>query len=310
MRDLASYFENALSDEKLSIDSKKKFGEDALQRVATQNVGGILDPELNAMETAQTALFGTITNVAVNKAVSESRTKTVDGVVEKFTKRNTKLNQFLELNDVDKQDVYQEFFPQGVQEFTRNVTKENVEQKMAFLVKAITDNTAVAGGAAVLAEYQVIQTDYAKARAAQLGKFSQTAAGRDQRLTAEQAWDDAMFACLLTAAKLHRNQPQKLSLFFNQSILRTPISAAHDGKGRLAGIVAYEGGTPVAGATVHITDGNIADATTASDGSYVTQSLPIGEYAIIISLNGKKLYQGNKNIVDDGDTTLDVITAP
>ena len=306
MRDLMFFFINPLGGKEVSLDSKKKFGEDALIRFASQNGGGQFTTELNEMEAAQTGLFGTITSVQTTKAISEARTKTTNGIMEKFSKRTSKLNQFLVLNDVDKQDVYQEFFPQGVMEFTTHLTKENVAQRMEFIIKAITDNLAVAGGATVLADFVDIQKKYTDARGLQLGKISETATGRDLRNTAEEAWDDAMFDGLLAAAKAHRNHPEKLSLFFNQSILRTPVSAASDGKGRVTGVVT-RGGHPVPAIRVHVVDGNINDATTDDAGGYTTQSLPIGPHTVLYFENDVQVHSQPIKVVDDGDTTLDVV---
>lgn len=302
---LINYFQNPFGISKIALDNKKKFGEDALHRFATQNSGSLYDAEITAMEAAQNDLFGKITNVATTKAIAEARTKSVNLVMELFTKRVSKLNKFLELGDVHKTPVYQEFFPQGVMAFTEHVTKENIEQKMQFMVSAITANTAVAGGATVLAEFTAFLTNYNTARGLQLDKLSETSSGRSQREAAEDVWDDAFFNALLSAVKNNRTKPQAVALFFNQSILTTPRSSATDGKGRVAGVVT-KSGAPLPNCTIHITDGNIDDETTDETGGFITDSLPIGDYIIVCKQNGVEIYSAELHVVDDGDTKHDI----
>lgn len=110
-----------------------------------QNINGTLDDRIAATKTVQDALFGGITRLSTNRNQRETRTKTTDAVIEDFKKRNSKLNAYFISEEINKQDVYSEFFPQGVQKFTKRVNKENVEQRMQSMIDAITNNLEVAG---------------------------------------------------------------------------------------------------------------------------------------------------------------------
>lgn len=228
MEPFRTYVNNPLSDPRISLERKKKFGEDAIVRVTRQNIHGEYDADLPVMITTQTTLFGDMTHVISAKAQSEARTKVVNKVMQDFIKRNTKLNRYFVLNEIDKQAVYEEFFPQGVMEFTEHVTKENVGQKMQAMITAIHDNTAVAGGQSVLDEYTRFLSDYENARTQQLGKFADTAAGRTALRNAETAWDNAFFGCLLTVARNNMNHPEILRAFFDKSLLHTTPHVKHE----------------------------------------------------------------------------------
>ncbi len=222
MKQLESFLQNPFSDPKISLDKKKKFGESHLVNLTVQNTANIYDQTIVDTAAVQTALFGDITNVEVTKALQKAQTESVDHLMEAFKKRNTRLNNFLISTEVDKQPVYQTFFPQGVTEFTRDVNKGNVEQLMTRLVEVITLQPAVAGGATVLAEYEAFRIQYALVRNLQLTKISQVSAGITNRENAEAAWDNQLFDNLLLIARENKGQPDLINNFFDQSIVHTP----------------------------------------------------------------------------------------
>lgn len=221
MKNLESFFENPFSNSKISLEKKKKFGESHLMRLAVQNTDNMYDDILVVTTAVQTALFGEITDVELNKALQKTQTETVDNLIDRFKKRNSRLNNYLMANEVNKQPVYQSFFPQSIAEFTNKVTKGNVEQLMKRIVEVISANTAVAGGAAVLTEYQAFLTQYKSARNLQLTKIGEVSGGITDRETAEAAWDDQLFHNLLMIARENRNKPDRVNDFFDQSIIRS-----------------------------------------------------------------------------------------
>lgn len=307
MINLESFFKNPFNDSRLSLDNKKRFGEDAIQRFGVQNTANQFDQLITDIVAAQTALFGSITNVATNLAIQQSRTMSVDNIVVAFTKRNTQLNQHLIAEGTNVLPMYQEFFPLGVQKFTTEVNKSNVQQKMTEIISAITAHTPEAGGAAVLTQYQGFLSSYITARGSQLTTIGQVSSGINTKQTNEDAWDDQFFHALLTVADLHRNDAADISLYFNQSILRTSQASATDGQGRITGICRRTADNVLlAGMKVHVIDGNIDNAETDSNGAYTTQYLPVGGYSVEYTLNGVVSKTEHVTVVDDGDTLHDV----
>ncbi|MBJ7427446.1 MAG: hypothetical protein JHD28_00575, partial [Bacteroidia bacterium] len=161
MRDLKMYASNPFSNlDRIGLEKKKKFGESHLANLAVQNTAQQYDAIIGKTIVAQQNLFGNITDVELAKALQKTQTQSVDAIIAAFSARNTRLNKYLEANDVHKTPLYATFFPQGVTEFTSQVNKGNVEQLMDRMVKVIKANTEVAGGPAVLAEYQAFESNY------------------------------------------------------------------------------------------------------------------------------------------------------
>jgi hypothetical protein len=305
MANLENFFINPFSNERFSRDKKQKFGEETIARIAVQNNANQFNNLLNDTIAIQQSLFGEITDVATLTAIRESRTQSVDKIIDAFSHRNTLLNNFLIATEVDKTTAYQEFFPQGVQPFTNQLTKGNVEQRIQQMINAVTNNLTIAGGQPTLDFYTKLQSDYNSARGAQLTKKGEIAAGLVDANEKEAAWNDQMFENLLTFALLNRGKPENLKLYMDQSILQTPANSNNDGKGRLAGIV-QKNGLPVADIKIHIVDGNINDETSAADGSYTTQYLPTGTYDVEYSKEGNLLKTVITDIKDEGDTNGNV----
>ncbi|MGB4774202.1 MAG: carboxypeptidase-like regulatory domain-containing protein [Daejeonella sp.] len=308
MKKLETFLENPFTGQRISLDNKKKFGESHLANLAANNSGNVYDQAISDTTTVQINLFGDITNVALNKALQKSQTQSVDGLIEKFSKRNTRLNNYLISTEVNQQPVYQSFFPQGVMEFTSKVTKGNVEQLMKRMVDVITLNTAAAGGEDVLAEYETFRTQYAATRGMQLTKIGEVSSGISSREAAEEAWDNQLFDNLLLIARENKGKPELVNNFFDQSIIRSNTNSDSDGKGRLTGIIKdSDTQMPLKNAQVHIVDGQINKASTNADGRYSTQSVATGSYMVQISCAGYISQEITVDIEDEGDTALDVL---
>ncbi len=306
MRDLSSFFENPFVRTKIGRDRKKVFGEDTIQRITLQNTGGQFTDLLEQTITVQTAFFGGITNLATVNAIREARTQAVDNVMKKFVTRNSRLNAFFVAGEVDKEDVYLEFFPQGVQAFTREVNKENIEQKMQAMVTAITNNTEVAGGAGVLKEYQDFLTSYKKAREAQLAKIGESTSGIASVEDTEAAWDDQMFSNLLTFAKLNRNKPETVKLYMDQSLLEVDKHHTTTETGKIKGKVTDADGHPLKNVAVQVANADIDNAHTDENGNYETHPLPVGKWQVTYT-KGDRSVTEDVEIKEDETLELNVV---
>ncbi len=247
MRDLIIFFTNPFSIARISRDRKKLFGEDTIQRIATQNTGGQFDDIMTATVAVQTAFFGAITNLATQNAIRDSQTRSTNIVVSNFMKRNSKLNAFFISNETDKDPLYLQFFPQGVQAFTRDVHIDNVEQKIQQMITAVTNNLDVVDTKAAT-DYPALLLSYQKARGLQVGSFGLVSADIGTVKTTEEAWDDQMFNNLLTFANLNRNLPDNVILYMNQELLELDVAHTTDLTGKIKGAITDSAGHPVANA--------------------------------------------------------------
>ena len=306
MKDLAGYFENPLTDERIALDRKKSFGADSIERITVQNTGGKFDDRLAATKAVQDALFGGMTDLATDRTQRQARTKTTDSIIAAFKARNSKLNAYFIATGVKEEDVYTEFFLQGIQAFTAGVKKENVEQVMQSMVTAITNNTAIAGGQVVLDEYTAFQTDYKKARSEQLNKNSEISSGMESLDDAEAAWDDQMFDNLLFFANLNRNKPENIKLYMDQSLLEHDAHHNTTQTGKIQGTITDNAGHPLKNVMVHIPDGKTDNAHSDANGYYLTHPLPIGNWQVEYSKGDKKISR-LVEIKQDDVLKLDVV---
>ena len=232
MRDLKMYASNPFSTlERIGLEKKKKFGESHLANLAVQNNANQYDDIIGKTIVVQQNLFGNITDVELTKALQKTQTQSVDAIIDAFSARNTRLNKLLEANDVHKTPLYATFFPQGVTEFTSQVNKGNVEQLMDRMVEVITANTAVAGGAAVLAEYKAFETQYKTTRGMQLTKLGEVSQGIEERNASEAAWAEQLFDNLLLIARNNKSNPEIIDAFFDQSIVNSNNASGGDDNG-------------------------------------------------------------------------------
>lgn len=306
MKDLETYFENPLSDSKIALDRKKDFGDDHIQRMQVQNTNGDLDDRIAATQTVQDALFGGITRLSFDENQQTARTKTTDRIMADFEARNTKLNAYFISADIDKQDVYSEFFPQGVQYFTNKVNKENVEQRMQSMIDAITNNLEVAGGQTVLDEYTAFKTAYGKARSAQLSKISQVSTGGNVLDDTEDAWNDQVFDNLLYFARLNRNKPENLVLYMDQTLLKRNEHHGTTQTGKIKGTAKDTDGHPLKNVLVHVLDGKMDNAHSDENGEYLTHPLPIGTWQVEYTKGNKKVIKQVE--IKEGEVlTIDVV---
>ena len=308
MKDLTWYFKNPISVEKFSFGDQKRFSEEHIGRLTAQNTNGQYSTMLTDTVQKHTDYFGDITDVKIKKAVQQSQTQIVDDCIEAFKKRVSRLNNSLLAQGYEKMPFYQTFFPFGVTEFTRDTNKTNFESNINRIIAALNAHPNESGGASVVQEFEGLRTNYTAARKAQLitkGEAEGKSTVRDEKGI---IWADQVFSNLLTIALAHRNQPEIINDFFDQSILRTISREDSDGKGRLTGIVKDANtNEPIADVKIHIIDGKINDTTTQKEGTYRTGKLAVGIYTVTFSKEGYRSQSLSITIEDEGDTAQDIL---
>jgi hypothetical protein len=95
--------------------------------------------------------------------------------------------------------------------------------------------------------------------------------------------------------------------FFKQDLIRYDVNSATDGKGRILGVVRDAMTTQfLADAAVEVLNTNVAVAKSKVDVTFKTQRMDIGTKQVRITYPGKTEKIININVIDDGDTTLNV----
>ena len=157
------------------------------------------------------------TGTVVNLAQQGSDTMTVDNYLQQF-KDSIKTLEPLVMVQFPKGSVqYHEFFPQGKSAYSRT-TKGNIDNLFATVISAC-ENHKDKLGLQLKDEFVALQSNYVAARNKQLEKKGSTSSTRS-------AWDDNLdeikdlaFHNMLVIADHHRGQPEKMRLYFDQSII-------------------------------------------------------------------------------------------
>ncbi len=307
MINLRIFYKNPFADLRVSYGNKRLASETHLGKLKAQNTNHQYDEMYAATLEKHVAYFGEISGITMKIGVQKSQTGFVNKIVADFKKRTSLLNSYFISTQLKGKPLYHTFFPKGVMAFTRKTNKGNIESHIGSLLKAIEAHTAEAGGASVLAEYQLFQTSYDTARTLQSKNKGQTKGGRVNRNSAEKQWADQMYSNLLVLANQYRNQPEKMSLFFTQHYLRAQKHSAHDHRGFLGGLITRKGsGEPEEHVIIHVIDADIDNAYSKATGKYRTKKLPIGFQKVRYSKPGMLTQELTVDIKDAGTTIQNV----
>ncbi len=172
---------------------------------------------LTPFEECLARLTASKTGTAVNLAQQGSDTMTVDNLIQQFKDSISALEPKVMVHFPKGSVQYHEFFPQGKSAYNR-ITKGNIDNLFATVLAA-SENHKDQLGQALKDEFATLQSNYIIARNKQLEKKGSTSSTRS-------AWDDNLeeikdlaFHNLLMIADHHRGQPEKIRLYFDQSII-------------------------------------------------------------------------------------------
>ena len=307
MIDLRIFYTNPFADLLISYENKRLASEEHIGKLKAQNTHHQYDEMYAITLEKHENYFGEISGISIKTAVQKTQTGIVNKIIADFKKRTTKLHFYLVSNGIKDTPLFTLFFPKGVMAYTRKTNKGNIESYLNVLVKAISEHTAEAGGASVLAEYQAFQTSYKDMRKLQNKNIGATRGGRTNRNTAEKEWADQMFSNLLLLAHEYRNEPEKMSLFFTQHYLRRKKINAGGKRNFLGGLITRKGtGEPEENVTIHVIDADIADTFSKAKGKYRTKKLPIGFQKVRYSKPGMLTQELTVEIKDVGTTIQNV----
>ena len=218
MKKLESYAELPFEGIEAGRDKIIEFYSDHANRLTQAIANGepfaVLLPPLTA---ALTKLSDSKTATAVNLAQQGSQTMTVDNFIQLFKDEITKLEPKVQVQFPKQTTEYHEFFPQGKNAYTK-ANKGNIDNLFATIITACQNHSDKLGTEPAEL-FIALQTNYQTARNRQLQKKGSTESTRS-------AWDDNLdtikdlaFHNLLVIADAYRGQPEKIGLFFDQSII-------------------------------------------------------------------------------------------
>jgi hypothetical protein len=220
MINLKVFFKNHFDTKDISDDHLKQFAEVHLQRLAANNPGGIYSTRITAITTAYTNYFGAISNEDVKFAMQQGLTITMNNAMGDFV-HTVQMKEGIIKGTWGKTSAqYQQFFPQGLNEYDQ-INLSTAELLMNRMVSAAT---AHAGDlpAGFVALFTGLRTTFLDARTAQLTVMGEVAGLKNTAETNRNDLEIELMIDLLIIGSNNIGHPERLTTYFNQSIIRRP----------------------------------------------------------------------------------------
>jgi hypothetical protein len=215
------FFENPFSRAEVSPSRLYNFAKDSIGKFTAANTGAIYTAIIQSLTPLSNALGTEIGEVKSTLGVQKSSTYTVNEVIDSF-KIYMSVNEGFIAKAVGgfKSAAYIEFYPRGVNEYTK-ATKT----KMVGLLKQVFDAAAHHAnqlGAATVTELQAFTTQYATARTDQETKKGSVADNRNDRTANRIALETGLLKAVYSVGLLYTGDAEKCGSFFNFSMLYAP----------------------------------------------------------------------------------------
>jgi hypothetical protein len=213
MQNLEKFFVNPFDTSRISDDRMRKFSEDHLQRLAES---GLYPALTTAMQAAYGTYFGAITDEATKIAIREGQTKAVDMAMEAIKDAASQQEGAVRAKYGKESPTYQEFYPQGVSEYTK-ATLANIETILVRFVNAA--DAHIADLPDLKMQFTALDTQFNNARTAQLASKGEISTSKVQSSEKRDVVEIQLMKDLLTIALDHIGDPPAGLAFFDQSIL-------------------------------------------------------------------------------------------
>lgn len=217
---LERFFDIQFDNKNISRQQLRKFVEDHLKRLATNNTANLYGELLTETQATYEVYFGALSDHDTNSAMQQSRTKSMQQVLKQFTDLVSKRHGLV-INSFDADSAeYQEFFPHGLTEYGR-ATLENIETLMTRIITASAAHTTALGNGMV-GEFATLKQAFITARGQQLTQKTmvQQASGSSEQT--RDALEIQLTKNLLTIALHNIGNTSAAAQFFDQSIINRP----------------------------------------------------------------------------------------
>lgn len=206
-------------DEKLSDANLRAFTEDHLVRlgIAENNPAGIYDLLVTNTQTLYTSYFGKITNEATIKAISEGLTINMNNGRAAIEAKMSQLQGLIKFKFGEGTDIYQQFYPQGMDEYYQAKIGDILPLLIRFQ-NAATDNLSTDFPDEVT-NYNSLLTEFTKARGKQETAFGQIDALGSGRHEDRKALTVQLTTNFLTIALNNLGKPDRFNDYYDSRYL-------------------------------------------------------------------------------------------
>lgn len=309
MINLITLFRNHFGAKSISDDRLKVFSEDHIQRLTANNGGGAFTALITETATAHNQYFGQISSEATGRALQKSQTRVVDGIMTSFKDEVSRREGLIKSLFGKDSSTYIEFFPNGISEY-RSASKSNVETLIVRMAQVAANHAAEVGDEFVRV-FTDFQTSYTAARSNQMNQKGAVSAIKSNAKSTRTVLELQLSRNLHFIAYTFPGDEDRCSSFFDQSIIQPRQSSATDGLGRLTGLVTSSvTKEAIANVGVEILDAGVPVCYTSTEGKYRSRNVDVGNYQVRIGKSGFQPVEVSVEIVDDGDTLLDIMLTP
>ncbi len=228
MTNLEVYFSNAFQIGRVSNPRLQKFAEDNIQRMSTNNPGGIYNTLISDTTSSYTGYFGALADKALQKAVLEAKTVDMDDKLQIFKSFVSRQEGLIRSKWGKDAPEYQEFYPQGVTEYT-NATLATVEVIMNRYVKSCVKYSADLG-VPFVDEITLIQTNFINSRTSQLNLKGVVEGAIANTDTNRSGIETQLMKNVLIIASNNIGNTEAVKTYFDQSIIRPDKKDIKTGK--------------------------------------------------------------------------------
>ena len=218
MQNLTTFFRNHFDTKEISDDKLKKFTEDHIQKMISNNTTAEYDTLITDTSTAYTTYYGAISDEGARYALQQALTAQMNNTVEAFKKAVSQKEGIIRGTFGKDNPTYQQFFPFGVGEYS-HANLADIERLMDQFLLAINDHIAELS-IAFQTEFQGYKSAYMSARESQLLKKAEVTDLKSASSIKRDVVEVQLMKNLLTIAAKFVGQEEMLNDFFDQSIIR------------------------------------------------------------------------------------------
>lgn len=222
MLDLRNFFKNHFDTREVSDDNLHKFAEDHLGRLTAHNTGGKYAALIATTTTLHNKFFTCIKQEDQAFTSQQSKTKQTDTIMSEFLAQISRKEGAVRSEFGKDSPEYQEFFPAGLTEY-HAMTKSNAELLMERIVSKakLYEDTL---GTKFLQIFTDLLESYQTAREIQLTTMGDVDRHKSDAAQAREELTTQLAKNLLLIAAEYIGQPERLSDFFSQEIVRRKIT--------------------------------------------------------------------------------------
>jgi hypothetical protein len=214
---LSRFLDNPFDDRAIALDPLIAFSTDSLQRMISNNPSGELDARITATTSALDLVMDCATDDTTKLGIRKARKLAKDNFRAALPKSVSKIFFAVAAKYGPDAPELQECCPSGRSVFSSS-TDDHLINHLQTLVNAITAHVADLG-APLVAEATALKNGWASLYAASESATGAKTTTQEGKQMARENLQLMLFLNLLKFAEMFPRQPEKLSLYMQQSLL-------------------------------------------------------------------------------------------